>query len=52
MASARPSATRWRWPPDRFVTLRSSRPERLRSFSTSPTRRRTSGRGTPRRRKP
>ena len=29
MASARPSATRWRCPPDRSVTLRSSSPDRL-----------------------
>ena len=38
IASARPSATRWRWPPDRFVTLRSSSPERLSIRRSAPTR--------------
>ena len=34
MASARPSATRWRWPPESWVTLRSPSPSRWSSASS------------------
>ena len=48
MASARPSATRWRCPPESCVTLRSPRPASLSIASISPTRRAISGAATPR----
>ena len=52
MSSARPSATRWRWPPESAPTARVPKPSSCKSFSMSATRVAICAFGTPRMRRP